>query len=65
MKTREVQVAPTSHPPQSGFDADLVHRITLTDLIDHIHAFNHLAEDGVVVVKMWLRAVTDIELATG
>ena len=44
-------------------DGGIQDEITLLQLIDHAHPFNHVTEHGVTTVEMGLGAVTDEELA--
>lgn len=53
---REIEV-------QGSGDSDRGNDVVLFDLVDDIHAFGHLAEDGMYFVEMRLRCVGDEELA--
>src|SRR5262249_18005139 len=44
-------------------DGHRLHPVALLDAVDVLHAAHHLAEDGVVAVEVWRRAVGDVELA--
>src|SRR5580700_4149923 len=44
-------------------ERDGFHTVALLNLIDHIHAGNDAAENGVLGVERWLRLEANIELA--
>ncbi len=49
---------------QGSVDSDGRDDVVLFDLVDYIHAFGDLPEDGVHLIEMGLRCVGDEELAS-
>src|SRR4051794_20323726 len=65
--TRDIQIRPSPSPASAHrrlYDlVGILHRLATLDLVDVLHAFDHLAPDGVVLVEKAGIVEADEELA--